>query len=159
MRIRPATTADIPAIITIGHQTWPQTYAFAGPDYITHGLATWWSDEAVERSLHTTTVLLAENDNGPLGTGNIDLRQATATIWKLYVIPEAQGTGAGTALITELLHHAAGAPVRLEYTDGNTRAARFYATHGFTELRREPSPHPGWPDTVWLERPADPTPR
>ena len=154
MRIRPATTADIPAIITIGHRTWPQTYAFAGPDYIAHGLTTWWSPEAVERSLHNTTVLIAENDNGPLGTGNIDLRAATAMIWKLYVVPEAQGTGAGSALLTELVRLAADAPVRLEYTHGNERAARFYATHGFVELRREPSDQPGRPDTVWLERPA-----
>lgn len=108
MRIRPARPADIPAIVTIGHQTWPRTYAFAGADYITHGLATWWSTEAVERSLTTTTVLIAENDHGPLGTGNIDLRGPAAIIWKLYVVPEAQGTGAGSALLTERATTCAG---------------------------------------------------
>ncbi|MCO8269622.1 GNAT family N-acetyltransferase [Actinoplanes sp. TRM 88003] len=152
MNIRDATPADIPAIISIGHQTWPPTYAFAGPDYITHGLVTWWSEEAIHRSLDNTTVLMAENDHGPLGTGNIDLRGPTAIIWKLYVTPAAQGTGAGSALLQELVHRAGGTPVRLEHPDGNTRAARFYAAHGFTELRREPADHPGWPDTVWLER-------
>jgi GNAT superfamily N-acetyltransferase len=152
MRIRPATPADIPAIVAIGHQTWPPTYAFAGPAYIEHGLATWWTSEAVERSLHTTTVLIAENDHGPLGTGNIDLRGPAAVIWKLYVVPEVQGTGTGSALLTELLRQAPDLPVQLEYTDGNERAARFYAAHGFTERQREPGDQPGWPDTVWLER-------
>ncbi|WP_250037585.1 GNAT family N-acetyltransferase [Paractinoplanes maris] len=144
--------------MAIGHQTWPPTYAFAGEDYITHGLATWWSAEAVERSLRNTTVLIAEDEHGAIGTGNIDLRAATAIIWKLYVVQHAQGTGAGSALLTELVHLAGGAAVRLEYTDGNTRAARFYAAHGFTEIKREPSDRPGWPDTVWLERSIDDIP-
>ncbi|MCY1143355.1 GNAT family N-acetyltransferase [Actinoplanes sp. Pm04-4] len=155
MKIRPATHTDVKAIMTIGERTWPQTYAFAGPDYIKHGLATWWSAEAVERSLHTTKVLIAENDKGPLGTGNIDLRAETAVIWKLYVVPEAQGTGAGSALLTELVRLAGSKPVQLEYTDGNTRAARFYTAHGFTELRRDPSDQPEWPDTVWLHKSID----
>jgi GNAT superfamily N-acetyltransferase len=151
MRVRPATPADIPAIITIGHQTWPITYAFAGRAHIEHGLATWWSTEAVERSLHTTTVLIAETPTGEaVGTGNIDLRGDTAIIWKLYVVPAAQGSGAGSALITALIALAGDKPVQLEYTDGNDRAARFYSHHGFTELRREPGP----PDTVWLIRTA-----
>ncbi|WP_127501161.1 GNAT family N-acetyltransferase [Actinoplanes solisilvae] len=136
----------------MGHQTWPQTYAFAGPAYIEHGLATWWSPEAVERSLHATTVLIAEDGTRPLGTGNIDLRGHVAIIWKLYVVPEAQGTGTGSALLTELVGQAPDLPVRLEYTDGNHRAARFYAAHGFAEVAREPAGRPGWPDTVWLER-------
>ncbi|MFG1990584.1 hypothetical protein ACGFJ7_11480 [Actinoplanes sp. NPDC048988] len=38
MRIRPATPDDIPAIAEIGAKTWPATYAFAGTDYIAHGL-------------------------------------------------------------------------------------------------------------------------
>lgn len=157
MRIRPAGPADIPAITDIGHQTWPPTYAFAGPAYIAHGLTTWWSPEAVQRSLHTTTVLIAEDDTGPLGTGNIDLRGPDAIIWKLYVLPAAQGTGAGSALLTELVRHAGNRPVRLGHTDGNHRAARFYTRHGFTEHRREPAGHPGWPDTVWLIKPPTST--
>nr|WP_221377480.1 GNAT family N-acetyltransferase [Actinoplanes polyasparticus] len=151
MKIREATAADIPAIMDIGHQTWPPTYAFAGEDYIAHGLATWWSEKAVERSLQRTTVLIAEHRDGPVGTGNISLHAPVAIIWKLYVVPEAQGTGAGSALLQELVRRADGAPVRLEYTGGNHRAARFYAAHGFTELRRDPGDQPGWPDTVWLE--------
>jgi hypothetical protein len=51
--------------------------------------------------------------------------------------------------------------VRLEYLDGNERAAAFYAAKGFTELRREPAERPGWPDAVWVERrmTADAAPR
>ncbi|SNY45066.1 GNAT family N-acetyltransferase [Paractinoplanes atraurantiacus] len=153
MRIRPATASDIAAIAEVGAKTWPLTYAFAGTDYIAHGLATWWSPHAIARSLTTTDVLVAETEPSTvIGTGNIDLRGETAIIWKLYVLPPAQGTGAGHALITALTDRAPGRTVQLEYTDGNHRAARFYAAHGFTELRREPSGTPGWPDTVWLTK-------
>jgi hypothetical protein len=40
VKIRRATTGDIPPIIDIGHHVWPATHAFAGDDYISHGLAT-----------------------------------------------------------------------------------------------------------------------
>ena len=44
-----------------------------------------------------------------------------------------------------------GRRVRLEYVDGNERAAAFYAARGFVELRREPGERPGWPESVWME--------
>jgi GNAT superfamily N-acetyltransferase len=150
--IRPAGPDDIPAIITVGQLVWPATYGFAGPAYIDHGLRTWWSAEAVERSLADTTMLLAADGRDVTAVGNIDLRGEFPVIWKLYVVPAAQGTGVGSALMTELLAVAGDRPVRLEYVDGNDRAARFYAARGFRELRREPGEEPGRPDTVWVER-------
>jgi len=87
-----------------------------------------------------------------VATGNIDLRHDVPIVWKLYVVPPAQGTGVGSALIRELLAVADGRPVRLEYIDGNDKAAAFYARHGFVEVRREPNDEPGWPAQVWVER-------
>ncbi|GIE98460.1 GNAT family N-acetyltransferase [Paractinoplanes rishiriensis] len=155
MRIRDASAGDVEAIVAIGQRTWPATYAFAGPDFIADGLATWWSAAAIERSLRDTTMLVADGGEGLLGVGNIDLRGPAPIIWKLYVVPESQGTGAGSALIAELLARAPGRAVRLEYTDGNERAARFYASRGFTELRRDPPEQAGWPEIVWMERPPE----
>ncbi|WP_143133934.1 GNAT family N-acetyltransferase [Actinoplanes philippinensis] len=152
MTIREAGPDDIEAIISVGQRTWPATYGFAGPEYIATGLQTWWSTEAIRRSLENTTVLVAEQDGAVTGTGNIDLRGETPIIWKLYVVPEAQGTGVGSALISELLSYAGGRPVRLEFTAGNTPAAAFYAARGFVEIRREAGERPGWPETVWVER-------
>ena len=151
MRIRDAVPGDIDGIIEIGRRTWPVTYGFAGDEYVRSGLDTWWSIEAVERSLRDTTVLVAEDRDALVGIGNIDLRGPVPIIWKLYVLPSAQGAGAGKALIEGLLARAPGRSVRLEYLDGNERAARFYARRGFTELRRDAGERPGWPDTVWME--------
>jgi GNAT superfamily N-acetyltransferase len=155
VKIRKATSGDIEAIRSVGHRAWPATYHFAGAEYIAHGLESWWSVPAIERSLSNTTVLVAESEGDVVGTGNIDLRAPVPVIWKLYVVPAAQGRGVGSALVAELVRLAEGAPVRLEYTDGNDRAARFYAAQGFAEVRREPNDQPGWPAAVWVERPGD----
>ncbi|MEV4282657.1 GNAT family N-acetyltransferase [Actinoplanes xinjiangensis] len=152
VRIRRAGPGDVEAIASVGRRTWPTTYRFAGPEYIADGLATWWSTEAIQRSLETTTVLVAQHGGAIVGTGNIDLRPEIPVIWKLYVLPGMQDAGIGSALITELSAIAGDLPVQLEYIDGNARAAAFYAAHGFAEVRREANGRPGWPDSVWLQR-------
>ena len=154
VQVRQACRDDVAAIQAIGRTTWPTTYAFAGEDYIVHGLAMWWSVEALLHSLEVTTCLVADDGDGLVGMGNIDLRSEVPTMWRLYVLPEVQGTGVGSALMTALIARVPpGTPrVRLEYADGNDRTARFYASKQFTEIRREPGERPGWPVTVWVER-------
>ncbi|MFT4081086.1 MAG: GNAT family N-acetyltransferase [Nocardioides sp.] len=149
--VRPATATDAAAIRRIGRETWPSTCAFAGEAYIAHGLATWWSDEAVLRGIETTRTFVAELSGDVIGMGNVDLRPERPIIWKLYVVPGHQGTGAGHALMARLLAEVPpGSEVLLEYAAGNTRAADFYRRHGFVELRREAPPQKGWPDQVWM---------
>jgi len=152
VNIRAAETRDVAAIIAVGRRTWPATYGFAGPAYVTSGLATWWSADAIQQSIQNTTVMVVEDRTAIVATGNIDLRGGHPTIWKLYVVPESQGAGVGSALLRTLLGVAGDRPVRLGYLDGNSRAAAFYAAHGFLEIGREPSGEPGWPATVWVER-------
>lgn len=153
--VRSAPPNDAPAIRQIGEATWPATYAFAGAEYVAHGLDTWWSEEAVLRGLETTRTMVAERDGMVIGMGTIDLRPERPVIWKLYVLPEHQGTGAGHALMKVLLSEAPPDVdgVTLEYTDGNAEAAVFYRRHGFTELRRDAPDKPGWPDQIWMIRP------
>ncbi|HEX6922086.1 MAG TPA: GNAT family N-acetyltransferase [Actinomycetes bacterium] len=156
--IRAAVGADVPGIREVGHLAWPETYAFAGADYIAHGLQAWWSADATLRSMRDTEVLVAVDGDRVVGVGNVDLRGEVPIIWKLYVVPDQQGAGTGSALMTSLLElvPSSATAVRLEYVDGNDRAARFYARHGFREIGREPGERPGWPMCVWLERPLAP---
>ena len=153
VEVRPATSADAAAIERVGRETWPNTYRFAGDDYITHGLETWWSEESVLRGIDATRTFVAETDSKVIGMGNIDLRPERPIIWKLYVLPDCQGSGAGHALMARLLAEAPrGRAVLLEYSDGNDRAARFYRRHGFVELRRDAPQSTGWPAQVWMIR-------
>jgi GNAT superfamily N-acetyltransferase len=153
--IRDALDADVPGIEEIGRRTWPATYAFAGEDYVAYGLEKWWSGAAIRRSLGDTTVLVATVEDELVGVANVDMRGDVPIIWKLYVVPEWQGSGVGSALMSGLLDRVSPevGSVRLEYLDGNDKAARFYATQGFKEVRREPGEQPGWPAIIWVERP------
>ena len=152
LEVRAASDDDVAAISAVGELTWPPTYAFAGDEYVARGLAIWWSDEAIRRSLAATSTLVAVVHGEIVGVGNLDLRREPPTIWKLYVVPAAQGTGAGSALLRELVALAGGATVALEYLDGNDRAAAFYERQGFREVGRRPPEVEGWPETVWMER-------
>lgn len=151
--VRQATDADVAAIVDVGHRTWPATYEpFTGPDYVARGLATWWSVDAIRRGLANTVV--AQDESGTIvGMASYAPDGVHLILWKLYVLPEAQGGGAGTALLRKVVgdsecHYDA---VRLEYLEGNDRAAKFYERNGFTFLKREPDPN-GGPDSMWMER-------
>jgi GNAT superfamily N-acetyltransferase len=151
---RPPDADDVPAIVRVGRAAWPPTYAFAGPEYVAHGLATWWSTGSIKESLATTEYRVVELDGEVVGVGNLDLRPAVPVIWKLYLLPESQGRGVGAALLQSLVDAVPDDRdrVALEYADGNDRAAAFYTRHGFVEVRRESPEQPGWPDLVWVER-------
>ena len=152
--VRAATLEDLPAIKAVGEATWPTTYAFAGAEYIEHGLATWWSESALARSLRETVVRVGCLDEQIVGVGTLDLRGEFPVIWKMYVLPTAQGSGVGSAVLEALLAEAppGRGPIRLEYIEGNEPAAAFYRARGFVELRRDPGEQPGWPAQVWMQR-------
>lgn len=151
--VRAATESDVEAIRAIGRAAWPETYAFAGKDYVEYGLATWWSEAAVCRGLATTVTLVAESEGRVVGMGNIDLRPEVPVIWKLYIHPDHQGAGIGGRLLESLIAAvpAGRRAVSVEYADGNDRAAAVYVKHGFIEIRRDPANQPAWPAQVWAE--------
>ncbi len=157
---RPATPGDVDAIRRVGHATWPATYAFAGEDYVRDGLERWWSREAMLESMERTVWMVAEecDDEGCLvvGIGNLDLRPDPPLVAGIYVRPDRQNDRIGERIMSELValvppEHAA---VRLEFVEGNDRAAGFCARQGFSEVHRETGSKPGWPESVWLERPV-----
>ena len=153
--VRVATDSDADAVAAVGRLTWPPTYEpLAGTSYVEEGLARWWSDKAVRRGLAGGRTLVAETESGGVvGMAGFAPDSDVLILWKLYVLPEAQGTGAGSALLNRVIADAAGRyrAVRLEYVAGNERAAAFYARHGFVFLGRE-ADSSGGPDVVWMER-------
>ena len=69
-------------------------------------------------------------------------RRHTATIWGMYVAPEARGKGCGRALLAAAVQQArdwAGVEqVHLAVTDAAVGARRLYETAGFRAWGREP---------------------
>lgn len=160
--IRQAGGKDLHDVVQVGLRTWPATYApIAGKDYVAMGLSKWWTDEATIPAIRAGRVLVAEVDGEIVGMTSFGPLEGKFVIWKLYVLPEAQGSGLGHRLLNAAInraHDEGFGEVRLSYLDGNDRAAAFYARHGFVEYEREHAGS-GIPDSVWVRLPLRPSTR
>ena len=75
--------------------------------------------------------------SGPAGLPHPDVRPTHAEIARFYVRLDAQGAGLAAAALAELLRDLdphGDRPVWLSVWEGNLRAQRFYARHGFREV-------------------------
>jgi ribosomal protein S18 acetylase RimI-like enzyme len=156
LTVRPAVDADVEAIRAVGVATWPATYGpLAGPEYVAHGLERWWSTEAVRESIGRGGVFVAELDGAVVGMASVGERDGAPYLWKLYVLPDRHGVGAGSALLDAVIESLpAGSPrLGLDYVDGNERAAAFYRARGFRVTGRTPSPLGVGPDEILMELP------
>ncbi len=156
LAVRLAVEADVEAIRAVGVATWPATYEpLAGPEYVAHGLERWWSAEAVRDSILRGGVFVAELDGVAVGMASVGERDGAPYLWKLYVLPDRHGIGAGSALLDAVIESLpAGSPrLGLDYVDGNERAAAFYRARGFRVTGRTPSPLGVGPDEILMELP------
>ena len=154
--VRRATEADVDAVMSVGHRTWPPTYGpIAGDDYVAMGLAKWWSAEANLTAIRAGRMTVAEVDDDIVGVASAGPHEGRLVLWKLYVLPEHQGQGVGARLLEAVVEGARGVypELRLAYIDGNTTARDFYSHKGFVEVEREPGSG-GLPDNIWMARPV-----
>jgi ribosomal protein S18 acetylase RimI-like enzyme len=117
VRIRPARHADAAAIALVQGRTWQSAYLGMLPHEILIGFGaaqgTGFWEKVLKRVNGADAVLIAEFDRTAVGfisSGPIRERIPgySGEFYALYVLPEAQGCGIGTALIA----HAARAMVR-----------------------------------------------
>lgn len=152
--VRRADEADIPAIQGIGLLTWPATYLpFTSPGFVLANLNSWWTEEAVRQTVEEDLTFVACVGEKVLGTLTLGEFEGEAVIWKIYVLPEAQGKRIGLALMNTALQHVGDRhDVRLEFVKGNEHAQGFYESAGFTFDFEE---DPGDGSTiVWMRRKA-----
>lgn len=148
--IRRATLDDLPAVRAVGLNTVPAAYGpITTDDYIAYTLTTWWSPEAVTRSIEQNRTWLAERDGHAVGTATAGILDCDPILWKLMVLPDAQRTGAGAALVDIAREPG----MLVEYVEGNERAAAFYRAQGFRHVRRDEPATPGWPAMMWMRLP------
>ncbi|NYI78192.1 GNAT family N-acetyltransferase [Nocardioides panzhihuensis] len=156
MQVREATAGDLAAVIHVGVTTWRATYPpITGEAYVEDGIARWWTPEAVLPGIEARRVLVAEVDDQVVAMAAYSPLEDHLMLWKLYVIPEAQGSGAGRALLTEVIARAGDLPVRLTHLVGNDRAHAVYERFGFVDTGKISSPLDGGPEEVVMERPAN----
>jgi GNAT superfamily N-acetyltransferase len=152
--VRLATEADVEGIRDVGHRAWPPTYEpIAGAAYVEQGLARWWSAEAVLASIRRGGVFVAQAAGEIVGMASVGEQDGTPYLWKLYVVPDRQGGGAGSALLAAVIDSVPPGTTRLglDHVDGNERAAAFYRAKGFVRTGRKTSPIDGGPDEILME--------
>ena len=152
IEVRRAELSEVDAVRQIGVTTWPVAYAgLASEEFITDGIAQWWSAEVVEWGIRNGITLVAAEGDHLVGMVGLGREDDNWVMWKLYVLPEHQGKGIGKALLdaaiaalpegtTELL---------LDVLVTNEKAIGFYRAHGFTEARATPDRDLGV-DLMWM---------
>ncbi|MBK7554176.1 MAG: GNAT family N-acetyltransferase [Flavobacteriales bacterium] len=146
MPIRIATLADIPTIRAIAHETWPAAYfpKILGAEQLAYMLELLYSEivlEDVMTKKGQQFVLFIDRGTALGFAGFTPHHRGTATthLNKLYVLPEAQGTGAGKLLLEHVLTEASNrgdTSVELNVNKRN-EAVAFYTYMGFRILRDE----------------------
>jgi ribosomal protein S18 acetylase RimI-like enzyme len=145
MQIRLLQKKELPKVQSIAHHTWPSTFAnILSQEQIEYMLNWMYSLEMLESQLDKGhTFLLAEEEGKELGFAGFELNYSEglkAKLHKIYLLPEAQGKGAGKALILEVAERAKKAGQKsllLNVNKYNQKAIEFYNRIGFQEIYKE----------------------
>lgn len=100
----------IPIIQTIAHATWQHNYSpIMEQDYIDYIMGMMYTDEKLKADIaQGVQFLLAIKDDQPLGFAAYEhLDGVTTKVHKLYILPQAQGSGVGRAFISCISDRAA----------------------------------------------------
>jgi GNAT superfamily N-acetyltransferase len=144
LMLRPATLSDRALIRSISERTWPSTYGhIISQEQIDFMLDWMYSDISLEKQMNTGCEFFIANLNGAdVGFCSVspDDEKVEASrshkLNKLYVLPSAQGTGTGKALLNksiEVAKAAGSSSLFLQVNKLNT-AYTFYLKHGFIKV-------------------------
>ena len=140
MLLRNASEPDILEVRGLPIEAWHDTYdAIYGARRVTAITNDWHSVGSLKRRLASSqsTFLIAEDGGQVIGMAfaSMNLAEAAILLHQLYVRPNAQGKGIGTALLDEIRNRFAGTSrMKLEVEELNRKAVRFYRPHGFVDV-------------------------
>jgi len=132
--------SDRAFIRSISERTWPSTYGhIISQEQIDFMLDWMYSDASLEKQMNTGCefyIASKQNDNGdldPVGFCSVSPEDGAHKLNKLYVLPVAQGTGAGKALLNKAIEvaKAAGSSSLFLQVNKQNTAYTFYLKKGF----------------------------
>jgi ribosomal protein S18 acetylase RimI-like enzyme len=134
--ISPVDVADVGEILTLqraAYVTEAQVYDDASLPALTQ------TYEELESELRSCLALKAVLGHRIVGAVRARIDGAVLHIGRLTVVPDLQGRGIGTRLLTALERDTAGTVARYTLFTGHLSLAniRLYERHGYTEVRRE----------------------
>ena len=149
LTIRLATLSDRTLIRSISERTWPSTYGhIISQEQIDFMLEWMYSDASLEKQMNTGCSFYIANLNGDdVGFCSVSPEEEenksteivagakSHKLNKLYVLPTAQGTGAGKTLLNKSIEvaKASGSSSLFLQVNKQNDAYTFYLKHGFVK--------------------------
>lgn len=140
LQIRSATLTDIETIRQMAYETWPIAYAdILSPKQLNYMLELMYNHNTLAEQMQTGhQFFIAAKDNSNIGFAGCSATETTGVfkLHKLYVLPIAQKTGAGKALLKAVIQYvtaAGGKQLKLQVNRHN-KAKHFYEYLGFSIL-------------------------
>lgn len=146
IEIRNAHIEELSDVRKIAHETWPTAYAtILSPAQINYMLEKMYNLATLQNQYteEGQVFLFAIEKSVPIGFAAFELSKADAKIAKLhkiYLLPSAQGKGAGKLLIQEIKHlckQENQESIVLNVNKFNLQAIRFYESQGFEASDQE----------------------
>ena len=135
--IREASKNDIATIRNIATITWPDAYGtYISMAQLNYMLDMMYSDDSLLNQINNGhQFYIAEHGSEAIGFASVSKEANNACkLNKLYVLPTAQKTGAGKALLHKAIEYATANNANCLYLQVNKKnnAQQFYSKHGFT---------------------------
>ncbi len=138
MKVHEMTAEDFAAVRAVARTTWADTYEGVIPEEArTRFVERVYSDEVLSWRGERGLFLVAETESGIVGFADFNKPfddDRIVSLAAIYILPEKQRRGAGSALLREGIRRFSEA-VRLvvRFERSNDPARRFYERHGFEE--------------------------
>ena len=145
LHIRPATESDLPLIQQMAYATWPATYgSILSQTQIEYMLELMYNLAILKQQVEQKcqVFLLVFSDEEALGFVSYQLNyqdSTTTKIHKIYVLPQAQGKGAGKALVdaVETIARQNNNNALILNVNQFNKAVSFYKRSGFQQVGNE----------------------
>ena len=136
LHIRAANVNDIATIRAIADITWPVAYgSYISKEQLDYMLNMMYSDDSLLDQMNKGhQFYIAEQHSIPIGFASVSKEEDNSCkLNKLYVLPTAQKTGAGKALLQKTINYATSHSSSCLFLQVNKQnnAQEFYRKHGF----------------------------
>ncbi len=145
MKIIPATAESLNIIRDLAYRTWPSTFGnILSREQICYMLDNMYDPQVLLHNLrHNNHLFLiaCKEEEAPVGFASYELNYEPerCKLHKIYILPEAQGAGVGTALMDRVktLAQSGNQSALLLNVNRHNPAVRFYESCGFHILHEE----------------------
>ncbi len=140
LKIRKATSKDIPLIRELTFKVWPQTYAaIVSREQIEYMMEMMYSEASLLKQMNDgCRFIIAYDNNEPVGFASCqETEPSLFKLHKIYVLNSQQGKGTGKFMIEYLLNdirQKGGSALQLQVNRHN-KARNFYEKLGFVTIQ------------------------